>query len=488
MTPIKNVVIVVVDALRTDRLGVYGNERGLTPNLDKFAEESTVFENVFSCTNATDPSITSIHSGRYPITTVYHHGHLVSNVEKRRVENVPLLPELLAQTGHRTVATGRPLSRWHERGFDTYPTPGAVGRQKRRRLGELIERIHPRLRSLAASAYEGFEHFRSGDGDDNSNAIDDLLAVLDDEPFYGFVHLMDTHTPYEPDPDLVDELLAEHDYPNRDIDDFFMENADRPYIDGHLREKMLTERDREDGLARFFARYDGAVREADAAIGKLIDGLSNRGRLEDTAVIVTSDHGESLDEHGIYFDHHGLYDVTIRVPLLIATPKTNGSRRDELVQLCDLFPTITDWLDIEEPAAVHGDSLDPLLHGSEDWTPREFVFVEEAQAQRRVGIRTRTHKYIQHQPDDVLAADRGSSLRCDYCDMVHGEEKELYDLEQDPRESANIAETNPERCEELANTLNDFLESLEYPSDAGNEVEYEHEDEVMKRLEDLGYR
>jgi len=119
-TNVKNVVVVVIDAMRADRVGAIGSERNLTPNIDSLADEGVVFERAFSCINATDPSITSLHTGRYPRTTVLHHADLVTDTEKQRIENAPYVPERLSNAGIRTVATGRPMVLWHRRGFDSY--------------------------------------------------------------------------------------------------------------------------------------------------------------------------------------------------------------------------------------------------------------------------------------------------------------------------------------------------------------------------------
>lgn len=118
----KNVIVVIADALRADRVGVLGPEhKELTPNIDELADEGVVFDHAFSCINTTAPSITSIHTGRYPCTTVLHHADLVTKTEKQRVENVEFVPELLNDADVETFGTGRRMGRWRRRGFTSYP-------------------------------------------------------------------------------------------------------------------------------------------------------------------------------------------------------------------------------------------------------------------------------------------------------------------------------------------------------------------------------
>lgn len=214
---VRNVVLVVVDPLRRDRVGVLDADRGLTPTVDRLADDGTVFENAFAATNATDPSMTSIHTGRDPAAVVRHHGPYVTDEEKRRAEAIRSLPERVQEQSVTTMATGRLLSRWHKSGFDHYPE-SALSRNRRRRLGQHLERIHPGLRSVARWLYETLSS--EGSDADWSDAVDTLLSTVDDGPFYGLVHLIDTYGPYDPDPSLVEDLLNRYDYSQRDLKTF----------------------------------------------------------------------------------------------------------------------------------------------------------------------------------------------------------------------------------------------------------------------------
>ena len=481
----ESIVVIVIDALRRDRVGAMSDGQTLTPNIDALAEDGVIFDNAFSATNATDPSITSIHTGRDPSTVVSHHGPHVTEDEKRRAESVGSVPEQLHADGVNTIAAGRSLARWHSAGFDVYPEE-TLNVRRRRSIGQQLERISPMLRSAAGRIFETIISVKQST--DSSDEVDDLLKALPDGRFYGFLHMMDTHMPCEPDPEIINELLERQQYPNQGLDEFFEAHADSPYMSDFLT-SVVTESDFDVGTARLFARYDGAVIEADQKVGRLVKGLRDRNKLTDTTIIVTSDHGESLDEHGIYFDHHGLYDPSVRVPLIISGSDVPTGRREEYVRLPDLAPTIAESFGSTLSRGIAGQSLHPLLGEAGEWDKHPFVVFNEAHAQRRVGLRTDRYKFIKHVPDSVLEQKRGSSLECGYCNTVHGAERELYDLSEDPDEIMNIAEQQPEIATELEEKLDSYFDGLdEFVTKSGNRVSYDEEEAVLKRLEDLGYK
>lgn len=484
-TDVENVLVVLVDALCADKVGAFGCEHNLTPHIDAIAKESTIFENAYASSNTTDPSLTTIHTGRYPLSTVRHHGGYVTADEKSRVESVDWLPSLLKESGFKTVATGRAMGRWHKRGFDRYPISDDTelwGQISRR-----LRRLSPRLQTLASDSFNlATDHMTKDRMDERMPEVDTLLQEFDASPFYGFVHLDDTHTPYEPPTELVEEMLEKYDYPTESVS-AFLENHSETDLRKFL-EPWLTEDDYDTGIGRIFARYDAAVRFADEKVGYLIEALEERDLLETTALFITSDHGESLGEHGIYFDHHGLYDETIQVPLLLHLPNHSGERTTELVSLLDIAPTVLDLVDENELNPVDGKSLIPLVEDDSNWESRDAVFAEEAFTQRRYCVRTGAWKLIRHTDDSELERRTGSSLECRYCNTIHGGETELYDLTEDWGESKDVSEENRVVIGRLQERYEEFSEELTRPDSNCETITYDDEDDVLERLEDLGYR
>lgn len=489
MSQIENIIIVIADALRADRVGAISETEGLTPNMDALGSAGTAFENAFTCASNTDPSVTSILTGRYPTQTVYHHGKLVTDREKHRVESVTTLPERLSDAGLRTVATGQSLRRWHPRGFDHYPgtdteATGVDLMTVARRVFDVVNSASPRTGSMLRSLY-GFSN-----RDVVHNVVTEdheataLLSHVDSGPFFGQVHLMDTHMPYLGITDDFESLLTTRDYPNVSLEAYA---AERSLTDAQY-DRLQNAISTFDlaGPGELVALYDAAVRHADRKVGRLVESLQDAGLWESTALFVTSDHGESLLSHGIYVDHHGLYDDVFRVPLV--TNLGTGDQVQEFVQLIDLAPTAFDVLDVEAPP-TDGQSLLPLVTDRGRRTDRGTAFAEEAYTERRIGIRTEKWKYIRHVKDDVLVDERGSSLECGYCKTVHGDPPELFDLESDPDETENVVEEHPEVVSDLEERYESFLSNL---ADVGSRrrepVDYDDEDELLDRLEAIGYK
>lgn len=498
-----NVVVIVIDALRADRVGALDG-RELTPNIDQFAENSARFSNAFSTSNATDVAITSIQTGRYPLSHgVLNHGKHVTKSEKQKVENISQLPEVLSDNGYQTAKFGRPLGRWHRNGFDRYPTKMesrvAFDRNEGdggNKAGQLLEQIHPRLRTVARNTKNEITDLLSEDdkkisgatdiGLDKQSVVNKFEAFIDDSAnFYSFIHLMDTHAPYGADPDVVVEYLNKYDYDVRRVSEISQNVPEKFHEliqDGaypEIRQRYYFD-DGSPCTAIVDAHYDAAVSEADERVGDIIDVMKSRDIYDDTLTIVLSDHGESLTEHGIYYDHHGLYDVSTRVPLFVRPPGGCSTTTSDLVQIIDIAPTIEAYVGSDEIQS-DGQSLKPIIEDKES-IRRDHVLAEEAHTQRRRMLRTPKEKLIYSLDGDTV---------CRYCDVQHAPENELYNLVEDPTESKNVAGEQQNRVsevKELANAITSEFEARCPSPESDSTVEYEDEEAVQERLEALGYR
>lgn len=498
---IENVVIVVVDALRADRVGLYNEEYiDLTPAINRLGNGGMVFTRAFSTTNTTDPAMTSLHSGRHPKGHgIVNHGGRVTDEEKACVEMVELVPETLQEAGVRTIKAGRALGRWHKRGFDTHPSAGESAETSKHpllafwdeyletRVGRIIYRLSDTIGHRVANVYRDVRESAE------PSAMEVCLDAIDDvdsAPFYALVHLMDTHASYNPRDELVHENLKRYDgEDNRSLselaDEFGLDTVTGERCEYWSRRYTHWKNERHGvGTTHIEARYDGAVREADEKIGRLVSGLQARNLLDETMVVVLADHGESLTEHGILHDHHGLYDTTVRIPLVIRAPGFPGGRCDEFVQITDVAPTVLDILGVDHDCSFDGRSLLPLLDavdGAErDWEHRPGVVAEEAHTQRRRMVRTREEKFIRLLDGDTT---------CRYCGIEHAPDEELFDLVDDPEETTNLVNEHPERVDELADTLERlYAELLDSPQSNDSRTVYEDEEAIIEHFEALGYR
>lgn len=512
-SPPENVLLIVVDALRTDKVGCYQSAGGesLTPNIDSLASDGEVFEQCYACVNATDSSMTTMLTGLYPTHHgILNHGENVTEEERKHVAATKPLPELVSSS-HHTVGVDM-LGRWHERGFDEYfmdRSDGSIqrpdqqvgtGTRALRRIVETTptESLYSAARSTVSALPSHLQSpirsvYRKCLSSNNPYStynrvvnkshgyleadwiVDEVTDAIDriDQQWFVLAHFWDTHLPYHAPPEYK-EAVADREYPE---DDLTIDELVAP-VEGsswaQTVRRMADEMNCTTG-GDITRQYDATIRYVDDAVGQIVSTLKAAGEYENTAIVVTADHGESLTEHDILYDHHGLYDPTVHVPFIVSAPGFEG-REDAFVQHTDFVPTVLDLLDLSyEPTAFDGHSLCPESRTAV--TDRDAVHMEEANTARKRAIRTAEYKLIKR---------LDARLSCRYCDITHAEDVELYDLEADPGEMENVVSSNDAVRTRLEAELERFIESVPHPeSDA---IDFEADPEVIDRLKDMGYK
>jgi hypothetical protein len=319
-----SIILVSLDTLRADHLGIYGYERDTSPELDRLGEESMVFDWAISQAPNTSHSHMSIFTSSYPTV----HGFRGEHDQLAGFWNT--LPEYFREAGYRTAATtdGGLMRGWYgyQQGFERYQDD--------------------RLQGLARSVDRAFGWLDSG---------------LADSPFFLFVHTYDVHTPYAPPKPFrgmfTDGSYAGDFHPGSQELESIRRRLDADPTQGH----GLSEED----VAFIKARYDEEIRYADHVMGRFIAGLRSRGILDRTWLIITADHGEEFTEHGSVL-HEKLYQTLIHVPLIIRPPgpADEGARIQEIVELIDIMPTMLELATIEAPDNLQGASLVELMKGN----------------------------------------------------------------------------------------------------------------------------
>jgi len=294
----QNVLLVVVDCLRADRLGTYGYDGATSPVLDRLAGASLLFEQAHSTAAWTKPAIVSVLTGLYPA----RHGSVDPFDVLPRVDAT--LPELLGNAGYQTVfLNGGNTFVSHEFGFD--------------------------------AVFGDYELLDMGDAREVVDAFRARAAALRTGPFFAYLHLMDVHLPYGTAPHAMrisqSTALREELQPGRinvGTVRALSEKGELSAIDRELVGQL----------------YDAQVRFVDSQLARLLAVLGEAGLADSTTVIVTADHGEELWEHGNFEHGHTLYNEITQVPLLIfgagVPAEYRGERRAEPVSLVDLAPTI----------------------------------------------------------------------------------------------------------------------------------------------------
>lgn len=407
-----NIVLVSMDALRYDHTGLSGDTRGLTPNLDAFAQEAVVFHDTVAAASWTLPSHMAVWTGRWPsVHGVTNKLRLLSQdqmVPTQLSPGIETFPDHLIRNGYTAAAftggAGVQASYGFGRSFETY--------QDDRPFAGLDYGIEPALDWLQAHA---------------------------GERFFMFLHGYDSHGQYPLPESELGALKAGY---SGTLDGGIEEQArlrelGLGTIDDPGDQQDLTEVLGADD-ARFLARvYERKVRDADQRLGTFLNRFRSMGLMDRTIVAVISDHGDEFMEHNGLDHGSTLFEEQTRVVMAVRFP--GYARRHDIrtpVRLLDLFPTIFDALGLQGPPGADGRSLLPILRGK----PLELPLFSETDYRLFVH-----HRMARRGPYKLIL------------DLADGE-KELYDLTQDPGEQKDISSSNPRVTYEMEQELRGWMD------------------------------
>ncbi len=426
------VLILLVDALRRDHLGLYGYERDTSPFLDQLAEEGVVFEDALALYTWTMPSVASLFASQPPRRLLTERG-LCDLAEAPTV-----LAEYLRDQGYRTGAflTNRTLTRElsYHRGFDTF-----------------VENDKYRLR-MKASLLHG-------------QLIPWLRANPDQQPFFAYAHYMEAHSPYRASDEYARRFLPEG-YP-------LPEMAERGRVTLYQNQILIEGQPlaiSEDKKREIIALYDACIRQQDDAIRDLFQQLGERTLREGTIIWIIADHGEELFERGSVKHGYTLYDEILRVPMILLYPGCpRGVRISGQVDLSDIFPTTLELLGADpEDFPVDGRSLVSLIQGQGEGKPLVIseCMVEKKAVRWMISLRTPKDKWI----EDRL-----------------GGPSEYFDLVQDPLEQSPAGELPPELRDDYPARIERWLERYSPEGVGTGYVPEQFSQEMIEILKGLSY-
>ena len=443
-----NLLLISIDTLRADRLGCYGYGRDTSPHIDVLAKEGVLFENAFSSSPKTTPSHMSIMTGLYPrVHNVYmwdqdkqgaYSGSILS-------ENIPTLADILKEYGYTNVAF----------------TGGA---------------------NVAGNIGFG-RSFEIYDEQADTEAACRWLKNNAEEPFFMFYHTYYTHDPYLA-PQPYDKKY-DHSYagniPLRE--ELFKELGIREEEPLHgiwqvLHKRFWAKVDVNDpgDMQHISALYDGCVDYVDNEfIKSLIESLREKGVLDNTLVVLTSDHGEEFLEHGRLL-HESLYGEVTRVPFIMRLPNVlpKGTRIQQLVRTVDIMPTILDLLGIPCEATVQGVSLLPAIKHDKELDLVAYADFNDYAPPVVESLRSGSWFYLLDQRQRG-----GASIPF----------TQMYNAERDPGEAADLAGSLPE----VAGQLNTEMSALRiecskmHEGKAADQETATMDQKNIDRLKALGY-
>jgi arylsulfatase A-like enzyme len=398
-----NVLFITLDTVRAQNLSLYGYERATTPELEKLARRGVVFDTAISAAPWTLPSYASMFTGRYP-------DDLSTDWFTPLDRTYPVLAEVLAAKGFRTAGfVANTVVCSYEfglnRGFAHYEDY-LVSAGELARSSSLVRALSsPELVSAAHS----YRTFGRKSADDINDAFLRWLSANDSHPFFAFLNYFDAHAPYSPA-------------------SFAGRFGDRPRRDPwHLRE--LTWRDAD--VEAEVEAYDESIAYLDMRIGALLRELDRRKMLDRTLVVVTSDHGEEFGEHKLFGHGNSLYLPSLHVPLIVSLPSRvpPGRRVTAPVSLRDLPATIAELAQVGGWPDEAGVSLAKLWSDEGASTPDPVA--------SEVTFAPRLPPWFPVSKGDMASVVAG---KWHYIRNGDGSE-ELYDLEADPSERRNVANT-----------------------------------------------
>jgi arylsulfatase A-like enzyme len=405
-----NIIIYLVNSLRRDSLGVYGNQQGLSPNIDQWATQAAVFERAFAQAPWVKPSVASLFLSLYPQV------HTILQFPDKILSRYVTLAEWLAASGYRATF------------FSENPLIGP---------GSGID--------------QGFDHsFSQLDFD----RIRSFISREDQDSFFLFIHANEPHGPYKEDkiatpPISTDKIkfindlkreyrvLSRRNYQKRSYDITYDNSDEQTEVLDKIRSHI------ED----YKKLYRVAITQMDRQFGQLLEILEQSGKKEDTLLVFLSANGQEFFEHDTVMNGDSLYQELIQVPFILSWPrKWEGERRiAQPVELVDFLPTFLDILNTSKQLGIQGTSFVPLLDGlttiKDAYSCRiNLGTFYKPYADRRgsynVALIRWPHKIIYNQTPDTV---------------------EIYDLSQDPGEKNDLAEKQKEFSDKLTSDLKEWI-------------------------------
>ncbi|HEX2464924.1 MAG TPA: sulfatase [Thermoanaerobaculia bacterium] len=503
-SPPPSIVLITIDTLRADRLGVYGHAGARTPVIDALARRGVRFEAATTPFPRTTPALASMMTGLLP----WRHGS--REVGQPMAATLATLPSMLDARGYITLGVS---------------VNGAAGRAQNLHLG--FDRFLD---------YQSFaDHTAAGVTDATIALVEETLPAGAPtttnrvSPFLLWVHYIDPHFPYAPPETWRDQPEG------RACRDLVTRTGSDLVATAHVRIDLGGEAST--ALADCEALYDAEIAFTDFHVGRLLDALETRGLLARAYVVFTSDHGENLGEDGLFYEHGpSVHDSSLRVPLLVAGPGIEPRVDRAIARLEDLTPTLLALARVpssEWPAFDGMDLSSRLLTGGETspgsaiaesggaLLPETFLYLASGHPGDRQCIngsrfslcvdpggepRLYDHvadPFLEHDVSarhpDVMAAllavkarwpagqARERTLRTALYKLVErprpqgGWRPELYDLEADPGETRDLAAERPELTERLRGQLDAAFAAVEPPR------ALELEPRELEALRALGY-
>jgi len=429
-----NVLLITIDTLRADHLGMYAYLRNTSPRIDALGRQGAVFDRAYTYWPKTRGSMAVMLTGRRPSQNGYSKAHPVL------LGFNATLASVLKEAGYDTAAAvdnpNVAAANGYAKGFDAYRETWEEG---------ALATEMDRARAITDTAV-GF-----------------LKKARKDRPFFLWLHYVNPHAPYAPPPPY---------------DAAFLDAAARsgprlrvvPGLHAGIPKQWAVPG--QDRLGYYVAQYDGEIAAVDQEVGRVVDALRDSGAMARTVVVLTSDHGESLGEHDYYFDHgEDVFEPSLAIPLVLVGPGVQPhSRVEAFASTLDIVPTVLDAVKVSYPPDLAGTSLLPVARGASPGPGRLFA-----------------------QNDRNLSATWDRRFKLVATPVGDGRRLALYDRAQDPGETRDQSRSRPDDLRIQRRELEQHLERADREGSATRRLtegamgEPPMSREACEKLKALGY-
>jgi len=437
-----NLLIISATNIRPDHLGAYGYDKKTSPNIDNFAADSLVFEDVYSQSSWTLPSATSILTSLYP----YEHKLMSRLNEEKLSSDIVTLPDVLRSYGYKTAIFSG--------GFDYSQKYGVL----------------TRFDTVFVAPQNKFQVFGYGTFNLTVPEAIKWLIKNKDNKFFLYIQGFDAHCPFNP-PKQFDEFTSEYDglvdrnkcyvtfNETKPVEingtKYYLVNTTSLYNGSIIYETASID---EQDVKYLVDSYDGEIKFADATIDKIFRAVEELGISNKTIIVIVSEHGDMFGKHGRLMrggiTRGTFYDDVLHIPLIIKNPNLESKRVNGFVQLIDVMPTLLDFLNIKTDAELSGKSLVPLIIDDVQVNDRVYAGVLFKPTQENIFFKQSTRL-------DSVRDENWKLIReivfSDHPSMSY----ELYNLREDPEELNNVYEENRIAFNQLNSKLLEWFEQMD---------------------------
>lgn len=448
---LRNVLLVIWDAVRADHLSCYGYPLKTSPNLDKLASQGLLFQQAIAASSHTVESIPSLLSSTLPAS------HQMNDITSYLPPELVIMPQVFKALGYNTLAFSfnpyfSPVY-GYKKGLERFFAPGESSiKVNKTVLGHILERSSrvPVISDLLEPAYLlskkistvgfGETELTSTDAETITFKIINWLDNHPQNPFFMIAHLEGGHAPYLAPPSVVKKFWPEEQLPEpENWPTMFPQSLGLflPFREG----PSLSQ----DELKKMVSLYDAKIYYHDYWLGQLLNHLKQGNRLKNTLVILTADHGEEFYDHHGWGHGHSLYQELIRVPLIISGEGLlpSGHRIQNPVSLLDVFPTLLSLIGANEllslPYSLEGEDLSLYLKQASEPEKKEPICSELNQGSHQAFA-------LIDWPWKLIRVDIGSE-----------EAVLLFNLFEDPGETKELSLEFPEQKNRLLTSLENVL-------------------------------